>query len=187
MKKPQYWRREEESASALNFSSLCRRTSYMSFEFQLHYRIFNSPHACLPQVSHSHLHFWYCTDTLIKTVSQCLSYQVFHPVDGHPRRCRNQSCGFLYAVFLTTAPASCQQRFNCSTAAPCSWQSPAQAPFIVPSIINEEWKAPGEQAWRCRQYQSPQKCKLCLWQWGQMYFNFSEPKFRAALPPKLSS
>lgn len=79
------------------------------------------------------------------------------------------------AVFLTTALASCQQRFNYLTAAPCSWQSPAQVPFIVPSIINKEWKAPGEPAQRCRQYQSPQKCKLCLWQWGQMCFNFNQP------------
>lgn len=91
------------------------------------------------------------------------------------------------AVFSTTAPASCQWRFNCVTAALCSRQSRAQAPFIVPSIINKEWKAPGEQPWRCRQYQSTQKCKSHLWQWGQMYFNFSEPDFWAALPPWLSS
>lgn len=60
------------------------------------------------------------------------------------------------AVFLTAIPASRQMRFNCLTTALCSWQSVAEAPFVVHSIINKEWRSPGEQTHRCRQYQSPQ-------------------------------
>lgn len=160
------------------FSQSAGRTSYMS-----------SSISCTPEYLSHHMHVSNCQISisgaelrfrpLIKVGSRWLSER--ESADGHPRRCRNQSCGFSYTVFLTTAPASCQRRFNCSTAAPCSRQSPAQVPFIVSSIINKEWKAPGERAWRCRQYQSPQKCKLRLWQWGQMYFNFNEPEFRAAL------
>lgn len=92
------------------------------------------------------------------------------------------------AIFLTTAAAPPVSR------GVTVWQqlgagvpSPAQVPHIVPSIINREWKAPGEQNWRCRQYQSRQKCKLYLWQRGQMHFNLYEPELWAVPPPKPSS
>lgn len=101
-------------------------------------------HVSASSLADSHLHLRHWADTLIKTGSWRLSRQVFHSatcletVDGHLCRCRNQSCGFLQS-FLATVPASCQQRLNCSTAAPCSRRSPARFPFIVPSIFNKEW------------------------------------------------
>lgn len=111
-------------------------------------RIFKPPHACLSEISHSHLHFSHWADALIETGSQQRSWQVFHQrlLMDTLAAAGIKAVASCAPDSLTAAPASRQQRFNYLTAAPCSRQTPAQVPFIVASIINKEWKAPGEQA-----------------------------------------
>lgn len=105
----------------------------------------------------SHLHVRHWADTYqdwlaVNELASVHSATFPELVDG--RRCRcNQSRDFFSSLwwrlrqtfFLAIKPASCQQRLNSLTAAPCRQHNPAQVPYIVPSIFNEEWKADRER------------------------------------------